>query len=78
MANNNIKTYQVGKTIIKIDRSKCASCATCTLIAPEIFELDEDLICQIKNNPTKTHAKLIQEAVSHCASEAIKIFKLLK
>lgn len=75
MAKGNIQIYRVGKAIVQIDRSKCISCATCTIIAPEIFELDSDLICKVKENPKNTDRKLIQEAVDNCAAEALKIVK---
>lgn len=75
MAKGNIQTYKVGKVTVAVDRSKCISCATCTIIAPEIFELDEDLICRVKDNPKSDNVKLIKEAVDNCASEALKILE---
>lgn len=75
VTKGNIRTYQVGKIKIAINRSKCESCATCTIIAPEIFEFDEDLICRVKDNPSKVDSKLIQEAVDNCTSKAMKITK---
>lgn len=71
--SKNIQTYKIGKISITIDRSKCISCATCTIIAPEVFELDSDLICQVKENPKDTDIKLIREAVNSCAAEALKV-----
>lgn len=70
--SKNTQTYKVGKTSITIDRSKCISCATCTIIAPEIFEFDDNLICQVKENPKTKDKKLIKEAVDNCAAEALK------
>lgn len=75
MAKGNIQTYKVGKVTVVVDRSKCISCATCTIIAPEIFELDEDLICRVKESPKSDNVKLIKEAVDNCASEALKILE---
>lgn len=74
MAKGNIQTYKVGKVTIAVDRSKCISCATCTITAPEVFELDSDLICQVKKNP-KNDIKLIKEAVDNCSSQALKILE---
>lgn len=75
MFKDNIQTYKIGKTIVKIDRSKCISCATCTIIAPDIFELDDNLICKVKENPKSADIKLIKEAVDNCAAEALKIIE---
>lgn len=73
MGKGDVRTYQTGKITVAVDRLKCTSCATCTIIAPEIFELDEDLICRVKDNSNKNDVKLIKEAIDNCASEALKI-----
>lgn len=75
MAKRSIRTYQVGKIVVNIDRSRCTSCGICTAIAPEIFELDDELISQIKKNPNKKATRLVKEAANNCSSEAIKIIK---
>lgn len=72
MAKNNIKTYQVGDLEIDIDRVNCISCASCTFIAPNTFELDEQMISVVKED-SKDSLKIIKEAVASCPTVAIVI-----
>ncbi len=73
MAEQDIQTYRVGNLVIKIDRSKCISCASCTAIAPQTFELDEDLTSKVKDQGPYDDEETIKQAVAGCVSEAITI-----
>jgi ferredoxin len=48
MNGDDIKIYKVGNLTIKIDRSKCLSCGSCTAVAPNTFEIDDELISTVK------------------------------
>lgn len=75
MDDQNIKTYKVGNLIIKIDRSRCISCAACTSVAPKTFELDDELISVVKNEGPYDDESSIREAEAGCAGGAIVIEK---
>lgn len=75
MAKSNIRTYQVGNTVVQMNRSRCSSCGTCAIIAPEIFELDNDLISQIKQSTDRKYEKILKKAETQCLYKAIKIIK---
>lgn len=73
MAKNNIKEYIVEKLKIEIDRSKCLSCGSCTAMAPQTFELDDDLICKVKDQGPYDEPELIKEGAQCCPNEAIRV-----
>lgn len=67
-----IKTYETKNFIIKIDRSLCISCGTCTAIAPNTFELDENFAPRVKPDSNDS-LKTILEAARSCATSAITV-----
>lgn len=73
MADTGVKTCKVGNLIIKIDRSKCISCGTCSALAPNTFEMDNDLIAQVKENGPYDNHETIKLAQASCATGAIII-----
>ena len=57
--------------MIEVDREKCIGCGYCVSVCPEVFDLDKDGKCRIKDkNSKKACAK---EAAEGCPVEAIKI-----
>lgn len=72
MAKADIKTYQTKDFTIKINRTECIGCGTCSALAPKTFELDGKMICQVKNEPHDP-SKIILEAAQSCATDAITI-----
>lgn len=76
MPNSAIVSYRIGNVVIKIDRSKCISCASCTAVAPQTFELDEDLISKVKDHGPYDDEKIIKEAAGFCAVGGITIEKI--
>ena len=59
---------------IKIDKEKCIGCGTCVSLAPEVFELSNDLKAQVKKdaNIKNIDLKMIKDS---CPTEAIEIEK---
>lgn len=49
---------------IKVDRNLCIGAGTCTVIAPEVFELDEELKSVVKNPKGAPEDKIIDAAKS--------------
>lgn len=52
---------------------KCAGHALCNAIAPELFELDEQGIAQVTNQPDAGQRGLAEEAAQECPAAAILI-----
>ena len=64
-------------TKILIDREACIGCGSCTAVAQEIFEMDENFKAKLKKKEdfTEEEIKLAQEAVDMCPVKAIKIIE---
>lgn len=57
---------------IKIDRNLCIGAGSCTVIAPETFELDDELKATVKN-PTGNDRDTIIDAAKSCPVLAITL-----
>jgi len=68
------KTYtnQNSKVIIKVFEDKCISAATCVVLAPETFDLDEEGMVYVKET-TWDEAQKIIDAAKSCPTQAIVI-----
>jgi len=58
---------------IEIKRDICIGAATCSAIAPDVFELDEELKAIVKN-PQGADNDTILEAARSCPTLAIYIY----
>lgn len=58
---------------IEIKRDICIGAATCSAIAPEVFDLDDELKAIVKN-PTGAPDDVILEAAKSCPTLAIYIY----
>ncbi len=56
---------------IEIDRSLCSAYGTCIDVAPELFELSDDLIARARVGETDAEAAV--EAASACPMGAIRV-----
>lgn len=64
---------QIGKYRVEVIRDKCIAAASCTFIAPKIFELDEEnLVRVISQDGNDDEAKLL--AAQSCPTAAIQVF----
>lgn len=64
---------QIGKYRVDVLRDKCIAAASCTFIAPQIFELDEEnLVRVISQDGNDDEAKLL--AAQSCPTAAILVF----
>ena len=68
--NEQVFTNSNAKVKIKIIFDKCISAATCTIFAPNTFELDEEGIVKIKEGTWDEAEKIIKGAKS-CPTIAI-------
>lgn len=58
---------------IEVKRDLCIGAATCVTIAPDVFELDDEMKAVIKN-PTGADDNIIIEAAKSCPTLAIFIY----
>lgn len=64
---------QIGKYRVDVLRDKCIAAASCTFIAPQIFELDEEnLVRVISQDGNDDETKLL--AAQSCPTAAILVF----
>jgi ferredoxin len=49
---------------VKVDRSLCIGAGTCTVIAPEVFELDNELKATVKDSHGAEDDKILDAAKS--------------
>lgn len=60
----------MGNNKPEVDRDLCISCGLCEEICPEVFELDDEDICVIKEG-ADLDADCIEEAAEECPTDAI-------
>lgn len=64
------KSKQIGKYRVEVIREKCIAAASCTFIAPKVFELDEEnLVRIISQDGDDDESKLL--AAQSCPTAAI-------
>ena len=70
----DIQTVKRGEIEIRIIRGKCIGAATCTVYAPNTFDLDNESIAVIKEGDWDKLEKIIAAAES-CPVYAIEVYK---
>jgi ferredoxin len=64
------KSKQIGKYRVEVIRDKCIAAASCTFIAPKVFEMDEENIARvISQDGNSDEEKLL--AAQSCPTAAI-------
>ena len=60
---------------ISVNREKCCGFGTCTLIAPEVFDMraEDNLAYPLLEEAGPEHKDAVQEAVAQCPAEAIVV-----
>lgn len=58
---------------VKIDRDGCIGCGLCTEICPDVFEIAEDGLASVANEPTGTNTDKVHEAAESCPVEVIEV-----
>ncbi len=59
---------------VTVDESTCTGCEVCTDLAPDVFEIDDDMISRVKVDavPSGSEDK-VREAVDSCPVACIDI-----
>lgn len=58
---------------VSVDLDRCESHGQCVLAAPGLFHLDDDLDLQYEENPPEERRRDVEEAVSMCPTQAIRM-----
>ena len=58
---------------VEVKRDLCIGAATCVAIAPDVFELDDEMKAVVKNPKGADHATIL-EAARSCPTLAIYIY----
>jgi ferredoxin len=74
MIKDNVERVKKGDIEIVIFRAKCIGAATCTVYAPETFDLDDQNIAIVKEGEWDRLEKIIAAAHS-CPVVAIEVFE---
>lgn len=56
-----------------VDQDLCIGCGLCAQLAPDVFELDGDLLSRVIADPGPFDEPAVQEAADSCPSNAITI-----
>ena len=58
---------------VKIIKEKFISCGLCASMVPEVFELPDDDVAYVKEQPTSDNEAQAKEAARSCPTEAIEV-----
>ena len=73
MTDSGTQPKIIGKYRVEVDRDKCISAASCTIIAAQVFQLDEERLVKIISQDGNTDDEKLLAAQS-CPTMAIKVF----
>ncbi len=58
----------------KVDKETCIGCGLCVGICPEVFDMNDENIAEVKADPVPSEAETTcREAVESCPVDAIEI-----
>ena len=59
---------------VKVDKDSCIGCGACAAICPEVFDLDDDGLSEVKTEEVKdNNIDDVKDAVDSCPTGAIEI-----
>lgn len=70
----NLSERNVGDFLVRIEKDNCIGSKNCIVVAPELFELDENIICEFVEFEKKISRDKIIEACSVCPVSVLYIF----
>jgi ferredoxin len=60
---------------IKIEKMTCIASENCIMVAPELFELDDERICSFKEKTEDILQEVVVEACCVCPVNALYVYK---
>ncbi len=72
MENKDSKKRKIHKIVV--DRAACIGAATCVVVAPKAFDLDQDSIAIVKENALDVDDDTLLMAAQSCPTQAILLF----
>jgi ferredoxin len=61
---------------VVVDSETCLGCGVCESIAPDIFNLGDEIYAKVIMNPVPEQMRgVVEEAISECPEEAIMIIE---
>ncbi len=64
---------QFGELKVVIDRGVCIATDNCVVVAPEVFELDDDQICRFRQDTGNVDRDKLLEACGVCPVDALSV-----
>jgi ferredoxin len=64
---------EINGLTVEIDRSLCIGSGSCTGLAPEIFEIDEQNLVRFREETTDIDAERLKEACAVCPVDALRV-----
>ena len=61
------------KVKVKINQNSCIGCGTCAIICPEVFEINEDGVAQIKGDGGVSEVEIENKEVLDKATESCPV-----
>lgn len=59
---------------VKVDKDSCIGCGACAAICPEVFDLNDDGLSEVKTEEVKNNnIDDVKDAVDSCPTGAIEI-----
>ena len=62
---------KIGDLTVRVDREACIGSGNCTKVAPEVFELDADVVAAFKEPGDDIERDRVIEACSVCPVQAL-------
>jgi ferredoxin len=68
---SKIVEKKIGELTVRIDRELCIGSGNCVKVAPDLFELDEEVICAFAPTADSTPPEKIIDACEVCPVQAL-------
>lgn len=61
-------------TRVVVDRERCVGSGSCELLAPEVFEVDDDgVLTVLAPEPASDDVPAVRDAVTACPTQALQV-----
>jgi ferredoxin len=70
----NISERKIGDFLVRIEKDNCIASKNCINVAPELFELDENRICEFVEKQNNISKDKIIESCSVCPVNVLYVF----